>query len=968
MSFRQFIASSFSGVGRFLRRHLATLCWSVLVLALLVVLGLVAFLPSAVEKAVNKLAAGLSADGAFELTVARVGLFGSDLSCRSSGEAPGGPESIERYLSVPSLRIHYRPLQLLRGQISCIDIDAAQVAVLVRDDRAELPLLRLLNRKATPDTAREPFDLPSFYASLPVRVDELRINGDLLVCTPHEIIPVVCQTRLQAPSPAADGPVIEFQLQLRHSRNVLRGSGRLLIDAARVEANAQWQSDSEAMPLSVRRLLPEQCQASLSGQTDIIFALANMDLQLTNTEFTGKASLRQQQAEIKGKGAVSLNIQTRAFSALDAQLEGVVDLGEQSLQMHCLPVVSVKLQDEQQLAVSISGISADIAGVKLAVDRLDASGDSAGKAARGNIFATVNDQALPTLAFAATRDHGNVAIELDSVGEPAPATPLSWQLAGYEISHSAPVVSARAQFNDGRHCQLSLSCQDLRVANDELRMAICSNSMKLNAEALFGDSMDYQLAMNCGELALTRDTLQTAAGEAALNVSGSGRDATARMQLSMLSVRRPPGVQVAIGAGIVELNTNGPDSRAIIRINDGRVALPEQDFSADFALEWPLQWPPPVDNAPIGIFQISACRLKREALGAMEGTATLSQAGLAITADASLRGLAASLKTELAPFPAADYTLKAAFSLPEQPLPKDFLPVSLLPKLADFSFAGKIAGDATYSMAGGKQQGKAAISISDGVVNNPKLKLAVGGLKLSFALPELPTLRSGGNQRASFEELSVGKIALSNGRLRFIMERPDTWLVESLSFKWCDGRIRLESTRFSPDIKRQRLTLNCDRIKLGALLEQLGVGLDQGDGRISGTIPVLLTEHGPRFRDAFLYSTPGETGMIRLRPAKAISTMATASDQLSLALDALEEYSYTWVRLSLDSDKDMLKLKLETDGKPTQPLYYAPKDGNIVRSAVASIFQGLLLNANFNIPLEKSTELFQNFNQLFKAQ
>ncbi|MGI5923744.1 MAG: intermembrane phospholipid transport protein YdbH family protein [Lentisphaeria bacterium] len=968
MSFRQSIRSAFSVVGRFLRRHLATLCWSVLVLALFMVLGLVAFLPGAVEKAVNKLAAGLSADGAFELTVARVGLFGSDLSCRSSGEAPGGPESIERYLSVPSLRIHYRPLRLLRGQISSIDIDAAQIALLIRDKRAELPLLRLLKRQATPDTAREPFDLPSFYASLPLRVDELRVNGDLLICTSHEIIPVVCQARLQAPAPAADEPALEFQLQLRHSRNVLRGSGRVLIDAARVEAKLEWQSDSEAMPLSVRHLLPEQCRASLSGQSDIVFALAGLDLEIANAQFTGKASLRQQQAEIKGKGAASLNIQTRAFSALDAQLEGLVDLSEQAVQMHCRPLVSVKLQDEQQLAVSISGLNAEVAGAKLAIDRLEASGDSAGKAARGSIFATINDQALPSLAFALTRDAGAIAIELDSSGEAPPAAPLFWQLAGYEVSHSAPILNVRAQFNDDGHCRLNLSCQDLRVANGKLGAAINASSVKLNAEALLGDSVDYQLAMDCGELTLTRDDVQAASSEATVNVSGSGRDATARVQLSTLSAQCPPGVQAAIGAAVVELNTNGPDTRAVVRVSDGRAALPDKDFSANFALEWPLQWPPPADNAPVGVFQISACRLKREVLGAMEGTATLSQAGLAITADASLRGLAASLKAELAPFPAADYTLKAAFSLPEQPLPEGFLPVSLLPQLADFSLAGKIAGNATFSMAGGKRQGKAAFYLSDGVVNNPKLKLAVGGLKLSFALPELPSLRSGGNQQASFEELKVGKIALSDGHLHFAMERPNSWLVERLSFKWCDGRIRLDATRFSPETGRPSLTLNCDRVKLGALLEQLGVGLDQGDGRISGTIPVVLTEYGPRFQDAFLYSTPGETGMIRLRPAKTLSAMAAASDQLSLALDALAEYSYTWVRLSLNSDKDMLKLKLETDGKPTQPLHYAPKDGNIVRSDVASVFQGLQLNANFNIPLEKSTALFQNFRQLFKAQ
>ncbi|MDD4537724.1 MAG: YdbH domain-containing protein [Lentisphaeria bacterium] len=970
MSFRQSIASSLSNGWRFLRRHVATLCWLAVTLSLLAALALVTLLPGAVEKVVNNLAARLSADGAIEVTVTRIGLFGSDLSCRSNGDAHGVPDGIERYLNIPSIRINYRPLQLLRGQLSSIDIDGAQAAVFVKDGQVELPLLRLLKRDATPEAAPAPapsFDLPAFYASLPVRVDTIRIDGDIMVCTPHEIIPVACQLRLQPP-PAADGPVIDFQVKLHHSRNTLRSTGRMVIDAARVYASAQWQADSEAMPLSLRRLLPAQCQASFSGQADIVFALASMDLQVFIAAFACKANLSQQQAEIKGNAAVGLNVRTRVLSALDARLEGIIDLSEQSLRLHCQPVVTAKLQADQQLALSITGINADIAGTKLAINRIDASCDSAGKAAQGSMHATVNDQSLPNLAFAITRDQDAVAIDLSSASAAAPAPPLSMQIAGYDIKLSAPAISAQAQLNDGGHCQLSLSCQDLRVAHDEFRAAMSANSVAIHAEAQLSDSIDYQLAMECGDLTLTRDDIQAGMSTANVDISGSGNDATARVLLGALSAQCPPGVQAAIGACSVELSANGPDVQAVVRVNDGRVAMPERDFSAQFTLEWPLLWPPPASAAPVGVFHISDCRLGQEALGAMEGTATLSQAGLAIAADASLRGLTASLKADLAPFPAADVALRAAFTLPEQPLPQGILPVSLVPQLVDFSIAGRVAGDATFSMAGGKQQGKAAFSFSNGVVSNPKQKLAVSGLKLSFALADLPALRSGGNQQASFQELSVGKIAISNGRLRFGMERPDSWLVENLSFKWCDGRIRLDSTRFSPETKRPRLTLTCDRVKLGALLEQLGVGQDQGEGRISGTIPVVLTEHGPRFRDAFLYSTPGETGMIRLRPAGTLSAMAAASDQLSLALDALSDYSYSWVRLSLDSDKDMLKLKLETDGKPTQPLYYAPKDGSIVRSAVASIFQGLQLNANFNIPLEKSTELFQNFNQLFKQQ
>jgi hypothetical protein len=82
----------------------------------------------------------------------------------------------------------------------------------------------------------------------------------------------------------------------------------------------------------------------------------------------------------------------------------------------------------------------------------------------------------------------------------------------------------------------------------------------------------------------------------------------------------------------------------------------------------------------------------------------------------------------------------------------------------------------------------------------------------------------------------------------------------------------------------------------------------------------------------------------------------------------LADFNYSWVKLSLNSEKDQLKIKLQTDGRPAGKLYYIPKDGTLVRSEVANDFTGLVLDANLNIPLNNTLQLYQNFKQLFSPQ
>ena len=121
----------------------------------------------------------------------------------------------------------------------------------------------------------------------------------------------------------------------------------------------------------------------------------------------------------------------------------------------------------------------------------------------------------------------------------------------------------------------------------------------------------------------------------------------------------------------------------------------------------------------------------------------------------------------------------------------------------------------------------------------------------------------------------------------------------------------------------------------------------------SGTIPVVVAGGKVVVRDGYFHSAPGKTGRIRLRPAPRVLEMAGASIQTSLALDALTDFTYKWIRIVMNSEGEDLLLKFEIDGRPSNKLNYSVRDGEIVRSRNASKFEGLVLDTTFRIPLNE---------------
>jgi hypothetical protein len=243
-----------------------------------------------------------------------------------------------------------------------------------------------------------------------------------------------------------------------------------------------------------------------------------------------------------------------------------------------------------------------------------------------------------------------------------------------------------------------------------------------------------------------------------------------------------------------------------------------------------------------------------------------------------------------------------------------------------------------------------------------KNNLALEGIRMSLSLPELPKIRSAPGQQIHFSRISLGDFVAQKGRIDFQIESARSILIEKMHFLWCDGNVETQSMRLSPGTEDYHITFYCDRLNLAKVLEQFGAAAAEGQGSVNGRIPLQYANGKIKFDDGFLFSTPGEGGKIHLSGTD-ILTAGIPPDtpqyvQMELAREALKDYDYTWAKLNITSQGEELLLQMQMDGKPakTLPFVYSKDIGGFMKveaNAKGSKFQGIRLDVNFRLPLNK---------------
>lgn len=158
--------------------------------------------------------------------------------------------------------------------------------------------------------------------------------------------------------------------------------------------------------------------------------------------------------------------------------------------------------------------------------------------------------------------------------------------------------------------------------------------------------------------------------------------------------------------------------------------------------------------------------------------------------------------------------------------------------------------------------------------------------------------------------------------------------VNEASAEFCGGEVKLYSLFLNPASLTAGFTLFLDDLDAELLMRQIKGFRGEASGRLHGKLPLFLKNGNElRLKNAYLYSTPGETGSIRVAdPSPILDNLAMSGvDQATCDNlgKALADLLYSVLKLELKRDADgslALGLKIEgtaTHGKTTVPVSFS---------------------------------------------
>lgn len=283
----------------------------------------------------------------------------------------------------------------------------------------------------------------------------------------------------------------------------------------------------------------------------------------------------------------------------------------------------------------------------------------------------------------------------------------------------------------------------------------------------------------------------------------------------------------------------------------------------------------------------------------------------------------------------------------------DFVP---LPE--GISINGLLAADGEFHIKNEVPAGKIRVDYKNGTLTHGENKLS--GINVEVVFPRLPLLQSHQGQLCTINSLDFGKIKLSDARIHFRIEDEQSIFLEKIQASWCGGKVESGSFALSSDMKALETTLYCDRLGFTELLAQFGIDGTEGQGSLNGRLPMIINKQGVVFEDGFLFSTPGNSGIVRFNNTQQLHQGMpdiNGSAYLDYSMKALENFSYNWAKLSFNSQQDDLLIAMQLDGKPADPLPFGYKNGQIVPSSQGPGLQHpIRLDVNFRLPMH---DLFQ---------
>lgn len=525
---------------------------------------------------------------------------------------------------------------------------------------------------------------------------------------------------------------------------------------------------------------------------------------------------------------------------------------------------------------------------------------------------------------------------------------------------------------------LSLESQGL----DELPMEFEGVALTLNRPGLAGsikgrlDAFSGNWSLKCTGMELRQPDRSLKAGQATITSHLTGNreqgDVAVAQDLSMQlkNIRMTSGQaharfkQAGVKGGVTWNALAGPRADLTLALSRGKVDAPAHKLAVKgINAQLPVTWPHAGGTGRFSVDEIAwDNRFRFNAAGRLVRTgfkdATIDGSIRMMDTDdigAAFKGTAGISDTPFLRFELGSDQFRLSSTNFED----------LMPELWAAEYEFDLSAVGSVALENHKLETAGVLTIHNGEFSLPDMKLTLGGIRGKLALNDLSVPESLPGQQLTIDTIRADRFVFKDAALRYSLEDGKHLLLENARFGWCNGLVSTESVRIPPPDDTVSLILYCDRLELTRLLEQIGAFRAQGEGTLSGRIPVLFKDGEISFDNGFLFSTPGIGGRVNIdNTDKLLSGIPMDSPQfvqLDLAREALKEFDYEWATLKLNTLHDTLLVNMALDGKPAGllPFEYRKELGGFMRvdsQSPGSRFQGIKLDVNLKLP----------FNQVLK--
>ena len=231
-----------------------------------------------------------------------------------------------------------------------------------------------------------------------------------------------------------------------------------------------------------------------------------------------------------------------------------------------------------------------------------------------------------------------------------------------------------------------------------------------------------------------------------------------------------------------------------------------------------------------------------------------------------------------------------------------------IPTISNLTFSGSIALDAkaerTFHTPVPVWTAKAIIRDLSAKLTVGEKEIAIEGLSITPGASGIADRRDISPMFLKVGSLSAAGFTLENLHAS-IRASEKALMITEASADFCGGTINLYSLFLNPQSLNAGFTLFLDEVEAGQALSHFRGFRGEATGRLHGKIRLFVREGGKalRLNDAFLYSTPGETGKLRMLDSTAVTD--------NLALAGLDDATRANVANALtDLDYSVLKLSL----------------------------------------------------------